>query len=87
MQQNDPFHSNQRRVLNLQEKWFSFRKTLNIVDEQGRNAYTAEGQFFHLGLDMLLKDSNQGTVLCEIKSRILTLMAEYDFYQNVYFLT
>jgi len=31
---------------------------------------------------MLIKDVQQGKTICELKSRILSLMAEYDFYQN-----
>jgi len=80
-QQNDPFFSQNRRVLQLHEKWFSITDNIGIKDEQGNDAYLAQGKFFHLGLDMYLKDS-QGTTLCEIKSKIFSLMAEYDFYQN-----
>jgi len=80
-QQNDPFYSQTRRALILQEKWFSITNNLSIKDEQGNQAYLAQGKFFHLGLDMYLKDNNN-TTLCEIKSKIFTLMPEYDFYQN-----
>jgi len=80
-QQNDPFYSQSRRVLQLHEKWFSITDNIGIKDEQGNDAYLAQGKFFHLGLDMYLKDS-QGNTLCEIKSKIMSLMAEYDFYQN-----
>jgi len=80
-QQYDPFFSQSRRCFQVQEKWFSITKNLAVKDEQGHDAYLAEGKFFHLGLDMNLKDG-QGTTLCEIKSKIFSLMAEYDFYQN-----
>jgi len=80
-QQNDPFFSQSRRALILQEKWFSITNNLSIKDEQGNQAYLAQGKFFHLGLDMYLKDNNN-TTLCEIKSKIFTLMPEFDFYQN-----
>jgi len=64
----------------LQEKWFSFLHNVGFKNEQGQDEYTAEGKFFHLGLDMYLK--HQGTTICEIKSKIFSLAAEYDFYQS-----
>jgi uncharacterized protein YxjI len=81
-QQQDPFYSQSRRVLQVQNEWFSFLHNVDIKDEQGNVAYKAEGKFFHLGLDMLLKDHQGGNTLCEIKSRVFSLMPEYDFYQN-----
>jgi len=77
----DPFYSQQRRVFNMKEKWFTLTDTLSIMDENGQPAYKAVGKFFHLGVDMYIKDA-YGNTLCELKSKILTLMPEYDFYQN-----
>jgi len=80
-QQYNPFYCQQRRVFNLKEKWFTLTDTLAVMDERGQQAYKAVGKFFHLGVDMYIKDAN-GSTLCELKSKIISLMPEFDFYQN-----
>lgn len=69
-------------MFNLKEKWFTLTDTMDILDgNDGKIAFRAVGKFFHLGVDMLIKDESDNT-LCELKSKIISLMPEYNFYQN-----
>jgi len=65
----------------MKEKWFTLTDTLAVLAENGQPAYKAVGKFFHLGVDMVLKDPS-GNAVCELKSRIISLMPEFDFFQN-----
>jgi len=76
------FYTDQTRVFNLKEKWFTLTDTMDILNgNDGKIAFRAVGKFFHLGVDMLIKD-HSGATLCELKSKIISLMPEYNFYQN-----
>jgi len=76
------FYTNQTRVFNLKKKWFALTDTMDILDgNDGKIAFRAVGKFFHLGVDMLIKDESD-TTLCELKSEIISLMPEYNIYQN-----
>lgn len=79
---DDVFYTDKTRVFNMKEKWFTLTDSMSIMDgETGKEVYKAVGKFFHLGVDMLIKD-HAGSAVCEVKSKIISLMPEYDFYQK-----
>jgi len=79
----DLFFTERTRVFNMREKWFTLSESLSITDaETGKEVYKAVGKLFHLGADILLKDSQTGVVLCEVKSKVVSLLPEYDIFAS-----
>jgi len=58
---------------------FSFRDRFTIKDENQRDVFAAEGEFFSLGKNITLSTIS-GEELLLIKEKLWTLLSQYEFY-------
>lgn len=65
----------------LRQKVFSLNSRFAIKDEEERDAYYVEGEFFTIGNKLSFQDTS-GRELLYIKQKVFSLITTYEIYKN-----
>ncbi|GCE28226.1 hypothetical protein KDA_37100 [Dictyobacter alpinus] len=66
----------------LREHAWGLTDTFTVRDDAGNAVFEIHGKFFHIGDNLIIRDSYSGQDLIQIKQHMLSLKPSYDIYRN-----